>query len=364
MSELNPILILMAALLATAALTAWGLGIFVAVRLARRRRRPAWGWALAALAAGPVLLGAGALARSHRRSAPVWIAAQAAAVAVVVAAVWVGADKVLGVSAALDLAVLLGVTVAALSPLVILAAIGPRPAGDAETPPNTPRIDARNLHKTYRLGRRDLHVLRGVTLSIRRGEFVAILGASGSGKSTLLHLLGLLDAHDSGRLALDGIDSAAMCPPQRDRVRSRDVGFVFQFYHLLPELSVLENTMLPAMAAAGPWRWPAARREVRRHAVRTLDRLGLAERLDHRPRELSGGEQQRVAIARALINRPKILLADEPTGNLDSKTGEQIIGLLKQLNAETDQTIVMVTHDQALAQAAGRVLHLRDGRLR
>jgi len=364
MSDLNPILILMAALLATAALIAWGLGIYVAVRLARRKRRPAWRWALAAIFAGPVFLGAGALARSCRRSAPAWVAAQVAAVAAVGAACWLVGGKLLGVSALLDLAALLGATLVALSPLLVLAAMGPRPAGDAETPADTPRIDARNLHKTYRLGQRDLHVLRGVTLSIRRGEFVAVLGTSGSGKSTLLHLLGLLDAHDTGKLALDGADSAAMCPAERDRVRNQDVGFVFQFYHLLPELSVLENTMLPAMVAVGPWRWTGARREVRRRAVQILDRLGLGERLDHRPRELSGGEQQRVAIARALINRPKILLADEPTGNLDSKTGEQILSLLKQLNAETDQTIVMVTHDQALAQAAGRVLHLHDGRLR
>jgi lipoprotein-releasing system ATP-binding protein len=202
-----------------------------------------------------------------------------------------------------------------------------------------------------------------VSLSVKCGEFLAILGASGSGKSTLLHLMGLLDVMDRGSLVLDGADSRSLTTSQRDRIRSLDIGFVFQFYHLLPELSVLENVMLPAMTANRPLGWLANRRAARQRALEIIDHVGLSERVKHRPKQLSGGEQQRVAIARALMNSPKLLLADEPTGNLDSKTGGQIIKLLKQLNQETRQTVVMVTHDASLAALADRIVHLRDGRL-
>ncbi|HUT57431.1 MAG TPA: ABC transporter ATP-binding protein [Phycisphaerae bacterium] len=226
-----------------------------------------------------------------------------------------------------------------------------------------PAVRVRDLHKSYRLGRVELKVLRGVSVTVRAGEFVGIVGASGSGKSTLLHLVGLLDKPDKGQIVLDGVEAGRLSRRKRDRIRCRHVGFVFQFYHLLPELNVLENAMLPAKVDSSVLGWFSRRAAARKRAAEILDRLGLAERLKHRPKELSGGERQRVAIARALINAPRILLADEPTGNLDSKTGSQILDVLRQYHAETSQTIVMVTHDQALAGAADRVLHIRDGRV-
>ena len=222
-------------------------------------------------------------------------------------------------------------------------------------------IQARGLHKSYRLGRITLEVLRGVSVSIAAGEFVCIVGVSGSGKSTLLHLLGLLDKFDSGTILLDGVDVASLGPMARNHIRCRDVGFVFQFYHLLPELNVLENVLLPVKVDSSTLTWLSRRREAKRRVVELLDRLGLAERLKHRPRELSGGERQRVAIARALVNKPKILLVDEPTGNLDSKTGRRIMETLQDFNRQSGQTILMVTHDRSLAESADRILHLRDG---
>ena len=227
-----------------------------------------------------------------------------------------------------------------------------------------PAIQVHDLHKSYRMGKVDLHVLRGVSFSVRQGEFVAIVGASGSGKSTLLHILGLLDRPDRGRLVLSGADAAKLSARRRNRMRCRDIGFVFQFYHLLPELNVLENALLPVKVDSSVLGWLGRRGQARKQVRKTLDRLGLTGRLKHRPSELSGGERQRVAIARALVNSPGLLLADEPTGNLDSKSGQKILQVLKRLNHETGQTIVMVTHDASLAAAAGRTLHLRDGRLR
>jgi ABC-type lipoprotein export system ATPase subunit len=224
-------------------------------------------------------------------------------------------------------------------------------------------VEVRDLHKTYRLGRVDLHVLRGVSLRVRCGEFVSVVGASGSGKSTLLHLIGLLDRPDKGHVILHGADAAGMRSRQRNRVRCRDVGFVFQFYHLLAELNVLDNTLLPGKVDSSVIGWFARRSGLRKRAAEILARLGLQERLRHRPKELSGGERQRVAIARALMNRPKLLLADEPTGNLDSKTGKQIMDVLKQVNRETGQTILLVTHDALLAEQTDRILRLRDGKL-
>jgi len=224
-------------------------------------------------------------------------------------------------------------------------------------------IDVQGLHKSYRLGRTKLHVLRGTSFSVAEGEFVALVGASGSGKSTLLHLIGLLDRPDEGSVSLEGVDTTRLRAGRRNRARCQDIGFVFQFYHLLPELNVLENVLLPAQVATPLVSWPSKRRAARARAADVLDRLGLADRLRHRPRELSGGERQRVAIARALMNGPKLLLADEPTGNLDSKTGRQIMDVLKQFHTDSGQTMLMVTHDVSLADQADRVLHLVDGRL-
>ncbi len=226
-----------------------------------------------------------------------------------------------------------------------------------------PGIEVHGLHKSYKLGRTHLHVLQGVSFSIQSKEFVAVVGASGSGKSTLLHLVGLLDRMDKGTVKLDGVDVATLSRGKRNRMRCHDVGFVFQFYHLLPELSVLENALLPAKVDESVLGWIRHRGEHRAAAIEMLERVGLSERMKHRPKELSGGERQRVAIARALMNRPKFLLADEPTGNLDSRTGRQILQVLRTASQDIGQTVVMVTHDVALAAEADRVLHLRDGKL-
>ena len=227
-----------------------------------------------------------------------------------------------------------------------------------------PAIQVDGLHKSYRLGKVSLHVLRGVSFAIPAGQFAAVVGASGSGKSTLLHLVGLLDRADRGSVALAGQDVAAWSGRRRNRARCLEIGFVFQFYHLLGELNVLENVLLPGMVNSSTLGWATGRRPARKRAMEILGRVGLGERLRHRPKELSGGERQRVAIARALINRPKVLLADEPTGNLDSATGREILELLIDCNRRDGQTILMVTHDSSLAERAHRILHLRDGRLK
>ncbi|MAE61632.1 MAG: hypothetical protein CMJ49_09785 [Planctomycetaceae bacterium] len=218
------------------------------------------------------------------------------------------------------------------------------------------------LHKHYRMGSEDLHVLRGVTLKVKTGEWLAVLGGSGSGKSTLLHLLGGLDQPDEGTVRFRGHDVFELRGGAADRFRNENVGFVFQFYHLLPELNVLENTLISAMAGRGMLGWPAVRGKLRQRARALLDRLGLSPRLNHRPNQLSGGERQRVAIARAMINEPEILLADEPTGNLDRQNGKQILELFAQLHRE-GQTTVMVSHDLHVAEQADRVLTLENGRL-
>ncbi len=229
-----------------------------------------------------------------------------------------------------------------------------------------PQLLAQHVHKTYRLGRVDVPVLRGASLSVEEGECVAVLGASGSGKSTLLHLLGGLDRPDRagpdvGGVSFEGRSLAACSAGELDRYRNRTVGFVFQFYHLLPELSVVQNAMIPAMVGVGRFGWTRAAGEVRKHAEGLLDRFGLGHRTRHRPAELSGGERQRVAIARALINRPRLLLADEPTGNLDAVTGASILDALMDLRREHKQTMVLVTHDQRVADRADRIVHLKDG---
>jgi putative ABC transport system ATP-binding protein len=220
----------------------------------------------------------------------------------------------------------------------------------------SPLLLASSISKSYRIGPRTLEVLKGVSLAIQAGEFVALRGASGAGKSTLLHLLGGLDRPDGGTIHLDGHDLAAYSASDLARLRNERVGLVFQAYHLLPELSALENVCLPGRMA----RHGAGETEKRARSL--LARVGLADRVDHRPYELSGGEQQRVAIARALINSPTLLLADEPTGNLDSATGGEIIRLLRELQG-LKATLVIATHDNALASIAPRVVELADGRL-
>ena len=220
-----------------------------------------------------------------------------------------------------------------------------------------PLIIARGLGRTYRMGKRNLEVLRGVDLSVARGEFVALRGASGAGKSTLLHLLGGLDKPDTGEIFFAGKNLATLPAAKLAELRNRKVGFVFQAYHLLPELSALENVCLPARIA----RVSAAATAERGREL--LMRVGLGERMDHRPYELSGGEQQRVAIARAMINSPELILADEPTGNLDSHTGGEIIDLLCALRDERQTTLVIATHDATLAARAPKVVQLVDGQI-
>ena len=216
-------------------------------------------------------------------------------------------------------------------------------------------LRATALTKSYSLGARKLDVLRGVALEVGRGDFLALRGASGSGKSTLLHLLGGLDTPDSGEIFFAGQNLAQLSANALAQLRNRKIGFVFQAYHLLPELTALENVCLPARMA----RLPVDAVEQRGREL--LARVGLGERVEHRPYELSGGEQQRVAIARALINQPELLLADEPTGNLDSHTGEEIIELLCALRAERQTTLIIATHDSRVATRAPRVLELLDG---
>jgi ABC-type lipoprotein export system ATPase subunit len=219
-----------------------------------------------------------------------------------------------------------------------------------------PLLAARGLHKTYTLGRRSLEVLCGVDVELQRGDFLALRGASGAGKSTLLHLLGGLDSPTRGEVWLAGRNLATLNRQDLARVRNVEVGYIFQAYYLLPELDALENVCLPARMA----RKSAAQCVERGREL--LRRVGLADRMEHKPYELSGGEQQRVAIARALINGPDLILADEPTGNLDSHTGHEIIELLCALRAEKQTTLVMATHDGKVAARAARVMNLVDGR--
>jgi lipoprotein-releasing system ATP-binding protein len=218
-------------------------------------------------------------------------------------------------------------------------------------------IRARDLHKHFHRAGEPLHILKGVSLTVSAGEFVAIVGPSGAGKSTLLHLLGALDRPTGGELYYGDRPLWTLPDGELAAFRSRTVGFVFQFHHLLPEFSALENAMMPALIG----RRPAA--EAAEAAQALLVRVGLGERLRHRPGELSGGEQQRVAVARALVSSPRVVLADEPTGNLDRKTGEEVFALLRLFNREQGVALVLVTHNEALSRQADRVLRLEDGRL-
>jgi ABC-type lipoprotein export system ATPase subunit len=233
----------------------------------------------------------------------------------------------------------------------------PQPPPDVPDAPPGPILDARDVRKSYLMGGRPLEVLRDIQLTVGRGEFLALRGASGAGKSTLLHLLGGLDLPGGGEIIFDGSNLRSLSSRALARLRNRRVGFVFQAYHLLPELSALENVALPARMARTPAGEAAARgRDL-------LERVGLGARMQHRPCELSGGEQQRVAIARALINEPDLILADEPTGNLDSHTGQEIIQLLCALRQERRATLIMATHDAKIAARAPRVAELTDGTL-
>jgi lipoprotein-releasing system ATP-binding protein len=219
------------------------------------------------------------------------------------------------------------------------------------------RIEIRNLGKTYMMDGARIEALKGVSLDIDRGDSLAILGVSGAGKSTLLHILGTLDHPTEGTFLYDGVSIFDWSEKKLAEFRNRKVGFVFQFHHLLPEFTSLENTMMPALIAG------LTRGEARRKAEAILDEVGLTERRTHKPGELSGGEQQRVAVARALVMEPEMLLADEPTGNLDTETGSRIHEMLAQLNRTRGITLVVVTHNQSLADRMSRCIGLRDGRI-
>jgi lipoprotein-releasing system ATP-binding protein len=227
----------------------------------------------------------------------------------------------------------------------------------------TPLLSALNLKKTYVKFANRIEVLRGLDLDVAEGEFLSVIGNSGSGKSTMLHLLGTLDRPDDGTIHLEGRRIDNLAAQQRDELRNRTFGFIFQFYHLLPEFNTLENVLAPAMITHGVWSWFLNRRALRKQALELLERVGLSHRLTHKPKELSGGEMQRAAIARALINRPRVLLADEPTGNLDTANGQHIMQLLRDLNRSEGLTIVMVTHNLDLVHDTDRVVRLTDGRV-
>jgi lipoprotein-releasing system ATP-binding protein len=227
----------------------------------------------------------------------------------------------------------------------------------------TPLLAAVNLHKTFHKDAVKVPVLRGLDLEVYPGDFMCVVGASGSGKSTLLHLLGTLDRPDKGEIRLEGKRIDNLASDRRDRLRNQTFGFIFQFYHLLPELNTLENVLVPPMIAHSVFQWLHVRGALRRRAIDLLERVGLGHRLKHRPRELSGGEMQRTAIARALINQPRIVLADEPTGNLDADSGNEIVGLLRDLNRSEGLTIIMVTHNHDLVGETDRVVRLAAGQV-
>jgi putative ABC transport system ATP-binding protein len=220
-------------------------------------------------------------------------------------------------------------------------------------------IEVQDLTKTYHLGSVEVPALRGVSFRIQRGEVVAIMGQSGSGKSTLMNILGCLDLPTSGKYFLDGRDISGLNEDELAVIRNQKIGFVFQQFNLLPRITVRRNTELPLFYANG--NGPKTEKELHQRAEAILEAVGLGDRMNHHPTELSGGQQQRVAIARALINEPALILADEPTGNLDSHTGEEIMNLLLGLNKERDLTLVIVTHDAMIAAHAQHVIHLKDG---
>jgi lipoprotein-releasing system ATP-binding protein len=224
-------------------------------------------------------------------------------------------------------------------------------------------LTATDIQKTYRRHAHRVPVLKGVDLAVESGEFLSIVGASGSGKSTLLHILGTLDEADAGTIQLDGRRIDNLPNRDRDALRNKTFGYVFQFYHLLPELSALDNILTPATISEGLFGWLRNRGQWRKRAEELIERVGLTHRMHHKPRELSGGEMQRAAIARALLHRPRVLLADEPTGNLDAANGESIIKLLLDLNKDDGVTIVMVTHNLEIANLTDRVVRIAHGKV-
>jgi lipoprotein-releasing system ATP-binding protein len=249
----------------------------------------------------------------------------------------------------------------------------PRPGGDepkraagGSAPAvgqRAPVLAVRGLRKSFKVGDRNLEILHGIDLDLRAGELVALVGSSGAGKSTLLHVLGLLDKPTEGRVHVMEQDAWARSTAERARMRNQEIGFVFQFYHLLPELTALENALLPAMIAESRLAWVKSKRRHEDRARELLDRFGMTPRLHHRPPQLSGGERQRVAMARALLHDPRILLADEPTGNLDSATGEKVLQLLFEEQARRELTMVLVTHDERIAALCRRTLYMGDGQI-
>lgn len=218
-------------------------------------------------------------------------------------------------------------------------------------------IELKDIHKSYKTGPQKVDVLKGIDLSIEEGQVVVIMGPSGVGKSTLLHIMGALDLPTSGDVWLDGQNLTDFKNDELSRFRNMSVGFVFQFHHLLPEFSALENTLIPAMMH-GP-----LNKEKEDYAHYILDMVGLSHRLQHRPNELSGGEQQRVAVARALVNKPKVLMADEPTGNLDKQNSKMLYELILDLNKKLNQTLIIVTHSESMSKNAQRIIHLDDGQV-
>ncbi|HJW87510.1 MAG TPA: ABC transporter ATP-binding protein [Candidatus Brocadiaceae bacterium] len=224
-------------------------------------------------------------------------------------------------------------------------------------------LQAVNVSKEYTAGERTLPVLQGVNLAVRKGEIVTIVGVSGAGKSTLLHILGILDTPTSGSVFYKGINLTKLSAKRQAEMRNRVFGFVFQFYHLLPDFTALENVLLPSLIGNSLSHWKNVKKERRDRAVSLLETVGLGDRIQHKPSQLSGGERQRVAITRALINEPELLLCDEPTGNLDTKTGQEIRELLWSLNEKLNQTVVVVTHDEKIAENAGRIIRITDGRI-
>jgi ABC-type lipoprotein export system ATPase subunit len=218
-------------------------------------------------------------------------------------------------------------------------------------------IELHDIHKTYSLGEVDLPVLRGISMRVGRGELLALMGSSGSGKSTLMNILGCLDRPTSGRYVLEGREISDLTAKERARLRNHMIGFVFQSFNLLSRMTAFENVLMPLMYC----RDRISEREMERRTAELLAKVGLADRMHHRPSQLSGGEQQRVAIARSLVNRPRVLFADEPTGNLDSRTSEEILLLFQQLNEADGITLIIVTHDTGVAQHAQRVVRIKDG---
>lgn len=237
-----------------------------------------------------------------------------------------------------------------------------QPAPPPAAPAGAPLLQCRNLVRSFKSGDGELQVLRGVDFTLHAGEIAGIVGSSGAGKSTLLHLLGLLDTPTSGEILYKGQDLARLSPEQAARVRNREFGFVFQSFHLLPEFSALENVIMPARIGSGALAWMQQAARLRDTAIELLRRVGLAERLNHVPSRLSGGEKQRVALARALINRPAVVFCDEPTGNLDSRTSDEIFRLIEEFNRRQQQTFLIVTHDQHIADRTQRRLQMADGR--